>query len=466
MLFTITTTHKPATDLGYLLGKNPARCQSFPLAFGQAHVFYPEASDERCTAALLVDLDPIGLVRGWRGPAGETGTLGQYVNDRPYVASSFLSVAIARVYGTALHGASKERPELAETPIPLTVELPVVPCRGGEGFLRRLFEPLGYTVTAERLALDPRFPEWGESPYFRVTLKISSRLQDLLQHIYVLLPVLDDDKHYWVGRDELEKLLARGEGWLATHPAREQIITRYLRHRRRLAQEALARLLAQQEANPDIAGENRGQEEEALEKPIRLQEQRLDAVVAVLKDSGAKRVLDLGCGEGHLLQELVRNKSYERVAGMDVSHRALEIAAERLNLDRMSERERERIELFQGALTYRDTRLAGYDAACAMEVVEYLDESRVPAFERVLFEFARPGIIVLTTPNREFNVRFPALAGGGFRHGDHRFEWSRAEFSGWAQRVATRFGYNVSFSSVGAEDESLGPPTQMAVFKR
>src|SRR5436190_17920500 len=148
MLLTITNTKPPATDLGYLLHKNPSRVQSFELSFGKAHVFYPEATENRCVAALLLDVDPVGLVRSRRGPAGEGGLLDQYVNDRPYVASSFMSVAIAQVFGSALSGRSKDRPELVETPLPLEARLSVLPCRGGEGFLRRLFEPLGYDVTA------------------------------------------------------------------------------------------------------------------------------------------------------------------------------------------------------------------------------------------------------------------------------------------------------------------------------
>src|SRR5215216_90144 len=223
MLLTITTTHRPATDLGYLLFKNPARAQAFPLPFGEAHVFYPEATAERCTAALLLDVDPVGLVRNRRGPAGEGGSLEQYVNDRPYVASSFLSVAISRVLGSALGGRSKGKPELAAMPIPLRAKISVLPCRGGERFLRRLFEPLGYSVVAERHALDEQFSEWGESPYYTVQLNADVRLQDLLTHIYVLIPVLDNEKHYWVGDDEVEKLLKHGSGWLAAHPEKEEI---------------------------------------------------------------------------------------------------------------------------------------------------------------------------------------------------------------------------------------------------
>lgn len=466
MLLTITTTQRPATDLGYLLHKNPSRVQSFSLAFGRAHVFYPEASQERCTAALLLDVDPIGLVRNRRGPFGEGGALAQYVNDRPYVASSFMSVAIAQVFGSALSGKSNERPELVDTAIPLEAKVAALPCRGGEGLLRRLFEPLGYTLAAEQHALDETFPAWGASRYFTVTLQGTLRLRELLTHLYVLIPVLDDEKHYWVGDDEVEKLLHRGEGWLAVHPAKELITSRYLRHRKSLVREALARLVADETPDPEAAEESQAAEEAALERELSLNEQRLGVVLSVLRASGAKRVLDLGCGEGRLLRELLRDGAFEEIVGMDVSYRALEIAKERLQLDRLPASRRDRVRLIHGALTYRDRRLAGYDAAAVVEVIEHLDAGRLAAFERVLFEEARPATVVLTTPNVEYNVRFEQLAPGRLRHPDHRFEWSRAEFRTWAEGVAGRFGYAVRFLPVGPEDPVLGAPTQMGVFIR
>jgi 3' terminal RNA ribose 2'-O-methyltransferase Hen1 len=464
MLLTISTAHKPATDLGYLLHKHPDRFQSFDLSFGQAHVFYPEVSEDRCSVCLLLDVDPVGMVRG-RQP-DQSFLLGHYVNDRPYVASSFMSVAISQVFGTAMGGRCKDRPELVATPIPLTARLDVLPVRGGEEFLRRVFEPLGYAVEAVQHPLDEQFPEWGDSPYFSVTISGTKTLSEVLTHLYVLIPVFDSQKHYFVGEDELEKLVTKGSGWLSAHPEKEQIARRYLKNRSSLFREALARLV--EEDDPDDAPEGIEAElpEESLERPISLNDQRHGAVLAALRASGAHSVLDLGCGEGKLLRELLHDRQFERIVGLDVSIRSLEVAQKRLKLDRLPDRQAERLKLMHGSLIYRDKRLEGFDAAAVVEVIEHLDPPRLTAFERVLFEFARPQTVVVTTPNCEYNVMWETLPAGHFRHTDHRFEWSRQEFQSWANRVADQHGYSVRFLPVGPEDEAVGSPTQMGVFER
>ncbi|MCE2415019.1 3' terminal RNA ribose 2'-O-methyltransferase Hen1 [Candidatus Poribacteria bacterium] len=461
MLLTISTTYSPATDLGYLLHKHPARIQSFGLPFGQAHVFYPEAHTGMCTVALLLDVDSVGLVRRPRRQVSENFALSQYVNDRPYVASSFLSVAIARVFSSALSAKCKERPELVKTAIPLSAKLSILPCRGGEKLLRRLFEPLGYTIQAEQHALNTQFPDWGESRYFTVTLEKTCSLSELLTHLYVLIPVLDDEKHYWVGDAEIEKLLKHGDNWLSAHPEQEFIVRRYLKHQRQLTREALVQL---REEDAQETDEYRQAQEELVEERIGLNEVRLHSVTEVLKKSGARRVLDLGCGEGKLLRKLLAEERFEEIVGMDVSHHVLKIAQERLHYDRLPEKQKKRIRLFQGSLGYRDKRLVGYDAAAVIEVIEHLDLTRLSAFERVIFEFACPRTVVLTTPNIEYNVQFENLQAGPFRHKDHRFEWTRNEFQSWATDVAKRFDYTVAFHPVGPETEDVGPPTQMAVF--
>jgi 3' terminal RNA ribose 2'-O-methyltransferase Hen1 len=459
MLLTISTTHHPATDLGFLLHKHPERFQTFPLSFGQARVFYPEANSERCTAALLLDIDPIGLVRKERGGGG----IEQYVNDRPYVASSFMSVAIGEVFGSALAGTSKERAELTERALPLEATLSVVRARGGAALLRKLFLPLGYTtVETVKHPLDEQFPEWGAGIYDTVRLAGTLRLRDLLRQLTVLIPVLDDEKHYWVGEDELEKLLRRGEGWLEAHPERKLIADRYLKHRTTLVREAIARLAGEEEPDPDEAAAAGDRAEAAVEAPIHLHTARLQAVVAALTEPEVSRVLDLGCGEGKLIRLLLEERQFRQITGVDVSVTALQSAMRKLHLDRAPAKGR--VALLHGALTYRDARWEGHDAAALVEVIEHLEPGRLPAFERALFAFARPRLVVVTTPNREYNALFDDLPAARFRHRDHRFEWTRDEFRAWAERVAAAFGYAVRFAGIGPEDAVHGPPSQMAAF--
>ena len=183
MLFTITYTGKDTPDLGFLLYKNPYRTQTFELSCGKAHVFYPEVSDEKTTAALLLDIDPIDLARGKVGSTG--GGLFDYVNDRPYVSSSFLSTAISTVYGTAMTGRSDKRQELSDAPLDLTATVTMLPCRGEQEMLHRIFEPLDYEVSFETFISDERFPDWGESKYVNLTIRGHVRLRDFAHHTQI-----------------------------------------------------------------------------------------------------------------------------------------------------------------------------------------------------------------------------------------------------------------------------------------
>jgi 3' terminal RNA ribose 2'-O-methyltransferase Hen1 len=456
MLLTITTTHKPATDLSYLLHKHPAKVQQAELSGGIAHIFYTEVSEERCTAALLLDIDPVGLVRK-NNSYGNDFALQQYVNDRPYVASSFMSAAIARAYSSAMNGRCKDKPALVSVPMPFEVTLAVLPVRGGEKLLQELFEPLGYTITAERHPVDPVFPSWGDSRYFTVRLSNTLTLQQLLSHLYILIPVCDNDKHYWVGEHEAEKLLEKGKDWLSTHPAHELITFRYLKNQKQLANKTLEFLLKDEPAEA---------KEEAAGKRPGVHDLRLQAVKDELLLTPAKRIADLGCGEGKLLKLLLLEKQFEYILGMDVSYRTIEIAKDKLKVDRMSPKQQERIELIQGALTYRDKRLEGFDAAVLVEVIEHLDPPRLSSMEKVVFEYAKPQIVIVTTPNAEYNVKFPGLEAGKMRHSDHRFEWTRTEFAAWGNLVAEQYAYTVTYKPVGEEDPETGALSQMAIFTR
>ena len=465
MFLQITTTHRPATDLGYLLHKNPARAHDVELSFGRARLIFPEASEERSSAALILDIDPVALVRG-KG-SGE-GLLAQYVNDRPYAASSFLAVAMGRTLREAIGGRSRERQQLADMPIPLEIIVSPLPARGGADLVQRLFAPLGHDVAVESIALDPERPDWGASPY--VSLKVSSlcRLADVLTHLVVLIPVLDASKHYYVGDDEVEKLLARGKGWLDAHPERELIVTRYLKGRRPLIQEALSRLTvgdeSESEAEAEIDPASRDTAEETIEKPLRLHDLRLDTVAAELKGLGAARVLDLGCGEGKLIERLVKDRQFTEIVGVEVSSVSLARATRRF--ERLPEMQRQRVRLLQGALVYRDARLRGFDAAALVEVIEHVEPGRLYHVERAVFGDAAPRAIIVTTPNFDYNALFPSLPAGKFRHEDHRFEWTRAEFTAWCDRIGAEYGYQVRIGPLGEVDATFGAPSQMGVFTR
>lgn len=467
MLLTLSTTASAplprASDLGYLLHKHPDRAQTFDTAAGTAHVFWPEAGDERSTVALLLEVDPVALVRG-KGRRDSGFSLAQYVNDRPYAASSMLSVALGKVFRTALTGRCDARPELVGTALALEVRIPALPSRGGTDLVERLFVPLGWTVTATPIPLDPELPAWGMSRYVEATLTGKLVLADALAHLYVLIPVLDDSKHYFIAQDEVEKLTRTAGPWLPTHPERELITRRYLGHRRELVQSAIRRLAEVDDAEPEQLDNAVPDVED--ERPEPLAQLRAGAVLAALRAEGARTVVDLGCGDGKLLRELIGDPSFARILGVDVSHRALEIAARRLRLDRMPDSQRARLELVQSSATYRDDRLAGHDAVVLMEVIEHLDAPRLPALVRSVFAHARPTSVVVTTPNVEHNVRYESLAPGGMRHADHRFEWTRGEFRSWSETVADDHGYVVRYLPVGADDPEVGPPTQLAVFRR
>ncbi|QEV20836.1 3' terminal RNA ribose 2'-O-methyltransferase Hen1 [Streptomyces alboniger] len=480
MFLTISTTgipERPATDLGFLLHKHPGRTQAFSTSYGTAHVFYPEASEERCTAALLLEVDPVALVRRGKGKGrggAPDAALAQYVNDRPYAASSLLAVALSAVFSSAMRGVCTARPERAAQPLPLRVEVPALPARGGAELVRALFEPLGWTVAVTPVPLDERFPEWGDSRYVGLVLDAPDgklTLGEALRHLYVLLPVLDDAKHYWVSPDEVDKLLRAGEGWLADHPEQQVITSRYLARRWSLTREARERLELVRLADADDTDVEEidnavDERSDTEEKPVPLAVRRREAILAALTAAGAARVLDLGCGQGQLVQALLKDTRFTEIVGIDVSMRALTVASRRLGLDRMGERQAERVKLLQGSLAYTDKRLKGYDAAVLSEVIEHVDVERLPALEYAVFGSARPRTVLVTTPNVEYNVRWETLPAGHTRHGDHRFEWTREEFGAWAHEVAQRHGYGVEFIPVGDDDPEVGPPTQMAVFTR
>lgn len=422
---------------------------------------------------LLLDINPIDLARGKLGT--RDGGLFDYVNDRPYVSSSFMSTALSRVFNTAMSGKCDKNQELADTPINLTACIHMLHCRGTEELPKEIFEPLGYTVETRTSILDEKFPEWGDSAYIDLTISGTVTLSGLLNHLYVLIPVFDKQKHYYVSEDEIEKLMKHGEGWLAGHPARNKIVNRYFNMRRSFAHRAIDRLIESEPVDAEDLDENAEEIEaeteaavpnEIKEKRISLNTRRLEAVKNAVIESGASSVIDLGCGECKLTSMLLEEKQIKRICAADVAVRALEKAKQNLRYDRMPPYKKDKLTLMQASLTYRDPRFSGYDAACIVEVIEHLDPLRIPAFERVVFEFAVPNTVVVTTPNKEYNTHYEWLSEGNLRHNDHRFEWSRDEFAKWTDHICETFGYTVERSEIGDVDEEYGAPTQMGVFRK
>jgi 3' terminal RNA ribose 2'-O-methyltransferase Hen1 len=463
MILNISTTHFPATDLGYLLHKHPDKFQTLELSVGKAHIFYPEKSNERTSISLLLDIDSIDMVRSARNIKNDGFAFGHYLNDRPYVASSFMSVAIVKAFSSAINGKCKDKPELVDVKLPFEVTIAVIPApKGGEFLIRKFFEPLGYNVELTRHKLDEKFPEWGESKYYTLKLTNTITTKELLSHLYVLIPSLDNDKHYFVTENEIEKLMQKGEGWLKEHPEKEQIIKRYLVNLSsfsRIAFERLSDIEESVEVSSDLI-----EKTEIQKRKETLHEKRIKIVADKITQSGAVNVLDLGCGEGKLIRQLIKQKQFTQIVGMDVSYNQLIKAKERLHFDEMSPKQKERINFFQGSLTYKDKRLEGFDAAAVVEVIEHLDLNRLKAFERVLFEFAKPKTIVLTTPNKEFNIMWEKLDVDEMRHDDHRFEWTRKEFAEWANKIGQMYHYQVELLPIGEEIENAGTPSQMAIF--
>ena len=459
MLLTITYEGKNTQELGFLLHKNPERAQQFELSFGKAYVFYPEVSDARTTAALLLDIDPLDLARGKEG--SKDGGLFDYVNDRPYASTSFMSTAIIRVFSTAVSGRCDKRPELVRTPLQLTARLASLKDSGDEKLAKELFEPLGYTVKTERTILDDSFPEWGGSPYIGLEISGTVRLSELLNHLYVLIPVFDKQKHYYTSEDEINKLLDHGEGWLSNHPYKEKITRRYFDQRRSYARKALDVLLEN-----DITEDSRENAAEEKTAHTPLNTLRMETVKNAVLASGASTVIDLGCGECRLTSLLLNEQQIKKITACDVMVSTLEKAAQKLHLDRMQPYRRDKLTLMQASLTYRDRRFEGFDCACVIEVIEHIEPARIPAFERSVFEFAAPKTVILTTPNREYNAKYEHMQENTLRHGDHRFEWTRSEFRQWTDHICEKFGYTCEISGIGDTDEKLGSPTQMGVFTK
>ena len=453
MLLTLTTTHEPATDLGYLLHKHPDRTQVFETKHANVYAFYPDASPERCEFVLYADIDPVKLVRGEAGSSGG-GVLEDYVNDRPYTASSMFTTMVNEVLRSAIGGRCKERPELAETPIPLKVRFGPMRTDIGRERVERMFCELGYDVTLHDAQ--------GDNPSY-VMLELRSerhRVYEVLRHLYVLGTAIDGDRHSYIGEGEVESLVRRGEGWLPEHPDYKWITARFLKRKTSLAEKAVRRLGGEHEA-----GDGRdGLPPPNLPERVSMQRTRLTTVARIIAELGGGRIADLGCGEGGLIMEIAHEPDVREVIGIDISLVTLARAGRRMR--KLAPEIGAKVKLVQSLLDCRDHRWKDVDIAACVETIEHIDLERLPRVERCVFGYARPRAVIITTPNREYNRNYEMVGTERLRHRDHRFEWTREEFTRWCSDTAGQYGYRYRIEMVGPVDDEVGTPTQLAVFQQ
>ena len=446
MLLTIACNGPDATDLSWLLHKRPDRFQKFDLGYGNAFIFFPEYARDRCTACLLLEIRSDSLNELCKAKDGEF----QYVNSRQYLSSSLLSAAIGRAFSSALKGVCQDKPSLVDKSYDIEIRISSFSCRINPDFIERILAPLGYGIEWEELQKEEDYLDGGFS-YGDLHLRIHATLQNVLSHLYILFPVFDRQTHVWLGETQLQKFIRHSQKWLGEHPEKRLIINEYFGPAADLRYRMLELFgaLRNQDDNPQYASLNYA---------------RQSAIDGVLAASGAKSVIDLGCGNASLLSYLHEKDTYEKLAGMDVSAKNIESARKKLGSSFLHTRATP--DLFIGSLTYSDKRIFGYDAAILSEVIEHFETERMDSIMRIILSEARPKLFVMTTPNKTYNHEFPFLEPGAFRHPDHRHEFDKNEFSEFCERYASMFDYDFEMSHIGEELSEVGAPTLMGIFKK
>lgn len=466
MLFTLTCTGPHAPRLPELFNRNPQELHTVTLSAGRVHLFFPELTSERVTAAFLLDLEPAGVERRPRGGMHAPKLVADILHDRAYISSATLISALGPLLEPILEPCGKTARAGCQQSLPLEAHLHAVTCRrGGVALLQRLFVPLGFELHAEPLV--PMAQQGGGSYVWQLVLKRECPLQVFLRHLYLLTAVMDDDAPEWEREDEAERLLTLGETWLSDHPEQAWILERGRSIRRRLLHPGLEPLLSMAGERPvDRLRALEPGLEARLEAGLNLVSRRLQAVVRVLEQQRISRVGDLGCGEGRLLKELLARPQFKRIVGLDVAVECLERASRRLRLDQLPEAQADRVQLLHGSVLYYDKRLEGLEALTLLEVLEHIDPEKLPLVEEVLFEGLRPPLVIVTTPNQSFNGRLEGLLAGQLRHSDHRFEWTREQARRWAEGVSYRHSYRFQLEELGERDLEVGAPTVMVIFQR
>lgn len=446
MLLTINCEGPDAMDLSWLLHKRPNRFQAFNLGYGKAFVFFTEYSQNSCTACLLLEIMPDALNDLCKSKDGEF----QYVNSRQYLSSSLLAGAIGKAYSSAIKGTCQDKPDLVGKKHGFKVRINNFSCRLNPIFIDRIFSPLGYQIEWRNIQINDEYCTGGFI-CGDLQLSIDATLQEILSHLYILLPVFDRQTHFWLDESQLQKFIRHCQGWLGRHPEKRLIINEYfgpvseLKYRL-MKHFGVIRPLADKSRTPTF------------------NQMRRSAISDVIAASGAKTIIDLGCGDGSFVFSLHGQNRYEKLAGMDASAQNIENA--RKKFDSPFFHRRKSPEFFIGSITYRDKRISGYDAVILSEVIEHFEPERMDGVMRNILGEARPKLFVMTTPNKAYNQEFPFLEAGEFRHPDHRHEFGEDEFISFCEKYAAVFGYDLEISHVGVELSRIGSPTFMGIFKK
>lgn len=441
MLMTITCKGSDAQDLSWLLHKRPDRFQAFNLPYGTAYVFFPEYSDNKCIVTLLLDVESSGLNDICKAKDGEF----QYVNPRQYLSGSLLSGAITKVFASAIKGVCEEKPELVDKVFNYEMEITSFSCRLNPDYIEKLFLPLGYEIDFTKPS-----GQYSEIAQQFGNLKLIARttLQKLLSQLFILLPVFDRQLHFWIGESQLEKFIRHSTGWLENHPEKSFIINEYFWPASELKYRVLEYFNAIPSADEKAPGLNALRQEEIINSLIR---------------HDATSILDLGCGNGSLLELLAQEKRFSKIAGMDIAARNIDEARKKLCSPgrRLCEAEY----VFVGSLTYKDKRISNYDALVLSEVIEHFELERMVLVMKNIFEHAKPRLFIMTTPNKAYNIEY-LLKYDEIRHPDHRHEFNEEEFTSFCQKFASQYNYELEMSSIGEKLPELGAPTLMGIFKK
>ena len=445
MQLTIQATGDNAKVMSHLLSKNPANLYERNQKGHLVRFFYSKFTDQEVEATIFVTPDPIELVQS----NSNSYDITHYINDREFAVSSIFCSLIRSALGTALNGQPKEQyMEWVDHPFSLQFEFGPVVSTLTDQQLAELFEPLGFALAITRQEIDYSIRMKDESSARYLTLRGTKTLHESLRQLFVLIPVLDNYKHYYIDEKEIEKLERYGEGWLENHPLRDFIYRKSLRFKELYSQ---------------VESQKPAGEPEVQVKKARLNELRYEKIAETVSQLKPESVVDFGSGEGKLSERLGLIAGVREILAVEPSQSAAVKAAARFHKAQENEHFTMPKTLW-GSLFYFDERLQGKDAIILCEVIEHIDEDRLPKAMDTILHAYRPGALIITTPNREYNDVYEMEE--RFRHTDHRFEWTRAEFQQWCLERNNQEFYGLQFEGIGEEHDLQGHPTQMCIFTR